>query len=49
MNEEAPTNSVGGGNIAGIGVGSQGEPPMGKTAMKRRKRFKEFVNASPRN
>ena len=26
LNEEAPTNSVGGGAIAGVGVGPQGEP-----------------------
>lgn len=26
MHEEAPANSVGGGNVAGIGVGAQGEP-----------------------
>lgn len=24
--EEAPTNAVGGGNIAGVGVGDNGEP-----------------------
>jgi len=30
MNEEAPTNVVGGGDIAGTGVGQDGEPPMGK-------------------
>jgi hypothetical protein len=26
MDEEAPANAAGGGNIAGIGVGDQGEP-----------------------
>lgn len=28
--EDSPTNSVGGGAIAGAGVGPQGEPPAGK-------------------
>ena len=35
--EEAPTNSVGGGKIAGMGVGTQGEPGVGPKAMKRYK------------
>ena len=26
LNEEAPANAVGGGHIAGVGVGPQGEP-----------------------
>lgn len=37
MNEEAPANAVGGGKIAGMGVGSQGEPGVGPKAMKRYK------------
>jgi hypothetical protein len=37
MNEEAPANSVGGGKIAGMGVGPQGEPGVGPKAMKRYK------------
>jgi len=37
MNEEAPANAVGGGNIAGMGVGSQGEPGVGKKAHKKHK------------
>lgn len=45
MNEEAPTNAVGGGNIAGIGVGPQGEPAGKKpTKILRRKSFKEFCH-----
>jgi hypothetical protein len=40
VKEEAPVNSAGGGNIAAIGVGPQGEPP-GKIN-KKRKSFKEF-------
>ena len=30
MREDAPVNSVGGGNIAGLGVGPQGEPGVKK-------------------
>ena len=37
MNEEAPANAVGGGNIAGMGVGSAGEPGVGKKAHKKYK------------
>jgi hypothetical protein len=36
-NEETPANSVGGGKIAGMGVGAQGEPGVGPKAMKRYK------------
>lgn len=32
LTEEAPVNAVGGGNVAGVGVGPQGEPP-GKAAV----------------
>lgn len=35
--EEAPANAVGGGKIAGMGVGPQGEPGVGPKAMKRYK------------
>lgn len=38
MNEEATANAVGGGNIAGTGVGPQGEPPVRPKAMARYKR-----------
>lgn len=37
IGEEAPANAVGGGNIAGIGVGAQGEPGVGKKAHKKYK------------
>ncbi len=45
MEEDAPVNSVGGGNIAGVGVGPKGEPGRPPMAMLRRKRmkFKKFV------
>lgn len=52
VTEEAPANSVGGGNIAGLGVGPQGEPPgprikRGKfagntTFMFRREQYNKF-------
>lgn len=38
--EEAPANAVGGGNIAGLGVGPQGEPPAKKKKVL--KRFKDM-------
>lgn len=49
IREEAPTNNAGGGNIAGIGVGSQGEPGMSKAKMLKRKTYKEFMNARNRS
>jgi hypothetical protein len=43
----APTNSVGSGQIAGVGVGNQGEPPgprlMRKRVILRRKIFRFTV------
>lgn len=36
--EEAPANAVGGGNVAGLGVGAQGEPPV----VKRKRILKRF-------
>lgn len=42
--EEAPVNSVGGGNIAGIGIGSAGESPIKKKPkVLTRKTFKQFI------
>lgn len=35
MLEDAPVNSAGSGNIAGIGVGPQGEPGVSKTTQKK--------------
>lgn len=34
LKEDAPTNAVGGGNIAGAGVGPQGEPGVKKVKRK---------------
>lgn len=36
--EEEPTNNVGGGNIAGLGVGPDGEPGVSKKNMKKHKK-----------
>jgi len=38
-NEEAPANAVGGGNIAGLGVGPQGEPGV----LRKRKKLTPFI------
>jgi hypothetical protein len=51
MHEDAPVNAVGGGNIAGVGVGPKGEPGVYKKKkkdlvilpMEKRKSFKDFV------
>lgn len=47
MHEEAPANAAGGGNIAGIGVGDQGEPGKDPRLMPmvRRKRKKRGRNS----
>jgi hypothetical protein len=44
-NEDIPANNAGGGNVAGIGVGQQGEPPGKLAVMKKTplKRFKDFL------
>jgi hypothetical protein len=38
--EDAPANAAGGGNVAGIGVGPQGEPPGPKNILARLRRKK---------
>jgi len=45
LREDVPVNNAGGGNVAGIGVGPQGEPPGKIAAMKKTpiKRFKDFL------
>jgi hypothetical protein len=40
IKEDAPANSAGGGNIAGIGVGAKGEPGRAKQILMRIKRKK---------
>jgi len=44
IQEDAPVNSVGGGQIAGIGVGPKGEPGMKKKKMMP---FMAFVRRKP--
>ena len=39
MSEDAPTNAVGGGQIAGVGVGAQGEP-----GVKKKKKVASFIS-----
>lgn len=46
---ETPANVVGGGHVAGLGVGSQGEPGLTRAQQRRYKRrnqkdFKQFIN-----
>ncbi len=38
IKEDSPTNAVGGGNIAGMGVGPNGEPGVSPKAMNKYKR-----------
>ena len=40
--EDPPVNSVGGGHIAGLGVGDQGEPP-GIPASKKKRKKKRYI------
>lgn len=40
--EDAPVNNVGGGHIAGLGVGDQGEPP-GIPASKKKRKKKRYI------
>lgn len=47
MNEEAPANAVGGGNIAGMGVGPNGEPGVRPKAMSKYKRKNQAEAPSP--
>jgi len=34
IKEDAPTNSVGGGGVAGVGIGPQGEPGIPKKKLR---------------
>ncbi len=47
LEEEAPANAVGGGNIAGMGVGAKGEPGVRPKAMSRYKRRNQAEAPSP--
>ena len=41
MEEDAPANNVGGGNIAGVGVGPDGEPGIRMSKAKKKKKENE--------
>lgn len=47
LHEDAPVNAVGGGNIAGMGVGAKGEPGVRPAAMSRYKRKNQAEAPSP--
>ena len=46
IEEDAPTNSAGGGGIAGIGVGSHGEPPVSVKTQRRIQRKQNTPSTS---
>lgn len=43
-----PTNNVGSGDIAGLGVGPQGEPGVDKKNKKKVMPFKEYLRRTPK-
>ena len=43
IQEDAPVNNVGDGKVAGLGVGSQGEPGVKKMTKKKIIPFKMFI------
>jgi len=43
IQEDAPVNAVGGGQIAGVGIGTQGEPGVNPKKKKSVVPFKTFV------
>ena len=47
MNEEVPTVNVGGGQVAGLGVGDQGEPGVPPKKRKKVIPFKTFIRKPP--
>jgi len=47
IKEEVPVNVVGGGNIAGVGVGPQGEPGVNLKKRKKVIPFSMFVRKPP--
>ncbi len=48
VNEDAPTNAVGGGNVAGLGVGPQGEPGVDLKKKKKVMPFGVFTRNPPK-
>jgi hypothetical protein len=49
LGEEAPANAVGGGNIAGLGVGEKGEPPVSQKSRYRKKNIDDTKKIETRN
>lgn len=47
INEDGPVNAVGGGAIAGVGIGAQGEPGVMPAALNRYKRKNQQQAPSP--
>ena len=47
MKEDAPVNAVGGGQIAGVGIGTQGEPGVNPKKKKSVVPFKTFMRKTP--
>lgn len=47
MDEEGPTNSVGGGAIAGLGVGPKGEPPGPSNILAVLRRHRKYEEWNP--
>ena len=49
LGEEAPVNAVGGGNVAGLGVGENGEPPVSQKSSYRKKNIDDTKKIETRN
>jgi hypothetical protein len=47
IQEDAPVNAVGGGQIAGVGIGTQGEPGVNPKKKKSVVPFKTFMRKTP--
>ena len=47
IQEDAPVNAVGGGQIAGVGIGTQGEPGVNPKKKKSVIPFKTFMRKTP--
>lgn len=44
MEDLAPTNNVGGGHVAGLGVGPQGDPPGPQALLFKKRRSKRMFS-----
>lgn len=47
IQEDLPTNNAGGGHVASIGVGDQGEPPVKSQAQKKKKKSSVMKRCIP--